>query len=72
MHPQKRTVTIRYELTKYQANQLRTLGRALWPGHNLHRDEICRRVLLEGADRMLATSRSDRLLEACCLPKPKA
>jgi hypothetical protein len=28
---QKRTVTIHFELTKYQANQLRALGRTLWP-----------------------------------------
>jgi hypothetical protein len=46
---QKRTVTIRVELTKYQLNQLRTLSRTLWPAINLHCDELCRRVLLDGA-----------------------
>jgi hypothetical protein len=45
---QKRTVTIRFELTKYQVNQLRTLGRTLWPAINLPCDELCRRVLLDG------------------------
>ena len=46
---QKRTVTIRFELTKYQANQLKALGRTLWPAINLPCDELCRRVLLDPA-----------------------
>jgi len=53
---QKRTVTIRFELTKYQANQLKALGRALWPAINLPCDELCRRVLLDGANRRIVRS----------------
>jgi hypothetical protein len=65
---QKRTVTIRFELTKYQVNQLKTLGRTLWPAINLPCDELCRRVLLDGADRRMVRSDDERLLEAGCQP----
>jgi len=65
----KRTATVMFELTKHQSNQIQALGHALWPEENLHRDDICRRVLLEGADRMLATSDGERLLEALCQPE---
>ena len=66
---QKRTVTIRFELTKYQLNQLRTLSRTLWPAINLPCDELCRRVLLDGADRRMVRSDGERLLEAFCQPE---
>jgi len=63
---QKRTVTNRFELTKYQVNQLRALGRSLWPAINLPCAELCRRVLLDGVDRRMVTSDGERLLEAGC------
>jgi hypothetical protein len=66
---QKRTVTIRFELTKYQVNQLNMLGRNLWPAINLPCDELCRRVLLDGADRRMVRSDGERLLEALCQPQ---
>ena len=67
----KRTITIRFELTRSQVNHLRTLGRNLWPAINLPCDELCRGVLLDGADRLLATNSHDRLLEACCTPSQR-
>jgi hypothetical protein len=66
---QKRTMTIHFELTKYQVNQLRALGRNLWPAVNLPFDELCRRVLLDGADRRRVRSDGERLLEALCQPE---
>ena len=68
---QKRTVTIRFELTKYQVNQLRALGRSLWPAINLPCDELCRRMLLDGADRRMIRSDGERLLEAGCQPEAR-
>jgi len=66
---QKRTVTIRFELAKYQVNQLRALGRSFWPAINLPCAELCRRVLLDGADRRMVRSDGERLLEAGCHPE---
>jgi hypothetical protein len=68
MHYQKRTLTIRFELTAYQNNQLRALGRTLWPGKTLSRDEVCRRLALDAADQRLVTGADDRLLEQACTP----
>ena len=67
---QKRRVTIRFGLTKYQVNQLRALGRTLGPAINLPCDELCRRVLLDGADRRMVRSDGERLLEVLCQPEP--
>jgi len=67
----KRTTTVTFEITHYQRNQLKALGHKLWPDRNLSYQEICRRVLLDGADRMLATNSHDRLLEACCTPSQR-
>jgi hypothetical protein len=66
---QKRTVTIRFELTKYQANQLRALGPSLWPAINLPCDELCRRVRLDGADRRTVRNDGERLREEVCQPE---
>jgi hypothetical protein len=66
---QKRTATVKFELTMHQNNQLRALGRALWPDLNLDRNEVCRRVLLDGADRRMVRSDGERLLEALCQPE---
>ena len=66
---QKRTATVKFELTMHQNNQLRALGRALWPDLNLDRNEVCRRVLLDGADRRMVRSDGERLLEAFCQPE---
>jgi hypothetical protein len=41
---QKRTVTVKFELTQYQRNQLKQLGRVLWPEQHLVCDELCRRL----------------------------
>jgi len=71
-HEHKRTVSVHYELTRYQTNQIKALGRRLWPGINLDYNEICRRVLLDAADQRLALCYGERLLEACCQPSPKA
>src|SRR6516165_896152 len=62
-------VNTHFELTKYQVNQLRTLGRTLWPAINLPCDELCRRVLLDGADRRMVRSDGERSLEVLCQPE---
>jgi hypothetical protein len=67
----KRTVTVTFEVTHHQCNQLRALGRTLWPDRNLSYQEVCRRVLLEGADRMRGTSNGDKLLEVVCQPSQR-
>jgi hypothetical protein len=67
-HTHKRTVTVTFEVTRHQCNQLKALGRTLWPDRNLSYQEVCRRVLLEGADRMRG-SNGDRLLETVCQPQ---
>jgi len=64
----KRTLTINFQLTKHQVNQLKALGHKLWPDRNLSYQEICRRVLLDGADRRMARSAGERLLEPGCEP----
>jgi hypothetical protein len=63
----KRTVTVTFELTRSQTNKIKLLGSMLWPSQNLPYPEVCRRVLLEGADRMRG-SKDDRLLEEVCQP----
>ena len=68
----KRTVTVTFELTRSQTNKIKLLGSMLWPSQNLPYPEICRRVLLDGADQRLATSSGERLLEAMCQPQSKA
>ena len=68
----KRTMTIKFELTQYQYHQIKALGRTLWADQSFSRDELCRRVLLVGADRMLASSNGDRLLEGSCQPSQRA
>lgn len=65
----KRTATVKFELTVYQSNQLRALGRVLWPEQNLSRDEVCRRVLLDGVDRRMIRSDGERLLGTLCQPE---
>ena len=64
----KRTTTVTFEITHYQRNQLKALGHKLWPDRNLSYQEICRRVLLDGADRRMARSAGERLLEPGCEP----
>jgi hypothetical protein len=64
----KRTATVMFELTKHQSNQIQALGHALWPDQHLHRDEICRRVLLDATDRTLPSADGERLLEVLCQP----
>ena len=64
-------MTVMFELTKHQTNQIQALGHALWPDQHLHRDEICRRVLLDAADQRLRLSYADRLLEEVCRPSQK-
>jgi hypothetical protein len=56
----KRTVTVTFELTRSQTNKIKLLGSMLWPSQNLPYPEICRRVLLDGADHLLATSAHER------------
>jgi hypothetical protein len=70
----KRTVTVTFELTRSQVNKIKLLGSMLWPGQNLPYPEICRRVLLDGADRRLVSQLppGERLLEATCKPSSKA
>lgn len=67
----KRTVTISFELTQYQRNQIKRLGSMLWPGQNLSHSELCRRILLDGVDGKLAGQLppGERLLEAVCQPR---
>jgi hypothetical protein len=59
--------SIRFTLTHYQSNQIKLLGRLMWPGQVLARDELCRRILLDTADAMFiridAGKRHERLLE---------
>jgi hypothetical protein len=61
---QKRTVTVTFEVTHHQCNQLRALGRTLWPDRVLDHNEVCRRVLLEGADLMRGSS-DERCWKQC-------
>jgi hypothetical protein len=70
----KRTVTVTFELTRSQVNKIKLLGSLLWPSQNLPYPEICRRVLLDGADCRLVSQLppGERLLEAACKPSPKA
>jgi hypothetical protein len=67
----KRTATVTFELTKHQSNQIQALGHALWPNQHLHRDEICRRVLLDATDRTLPSADGERLLEPGCQPSQR-
>lgn len=39
-------------LTDFQVQELERLGLILWPGEGLELAELCRRVLLNGADGM--------------------
>jgi hypothetical protein len=69
----KRTLTVTFELTQYQLNQIRRLGNQCWP-QNLGRDELCRRLLLDGCDALLIREHFSfdqehpRLLEPACTP----
>jgi hypothetical protein len=71
----RRTLTVTFELTPYQNNQIKLLGRILWPDQSLSRDELCRRLLLDGCDGMIEHSASqhhEHLLEPACLPTVNA
>ena len=46
--------TIKIEMTSFQVAELAHLGEILWPGESLTMSEVCRRVLLDGADGMRA------------------
>jgi len=49
----------------------------LWPEHNLLRDELCRRLLLDGCDSLMIAEHfgfdeeHPRLLEPACSPPPR-
>jgi hypothetical protein len=68
-------LTVIFPLTPYQWQEIQALGEIFWPDQKLTHSELCRRVLLEGAQRMLASDipgERKRLLEEACLPSPKA
>ena len=44
--------TITLELTAFQVEELKRLGGIQWPGEGLTLSEVCRRILLDGADGM--------------------
>jgi len=63
---------VTFALTLHQYNQIRLLVRVLWPNQILDRNELCRRLVLDGADVMLAQLSADKvhenLLEPGCEP----
>jgi hypothetical protein len=62
----KRTMTMKFGLTQYQFTGIKCWGRTLRSEQNLHRDELCRRVLLDDADRRVVSNDGGRQLEAGC------
>jgi hypothetical protein len=63
----KETVTL--ALTSEEAKRIRKLGRELWPEEDLGLSEVCRRLLLAGADQIAVeykNGKARRLLEEAC------